>query len=395
MKKILLLGGSPQQVPAIQYAKSEGYFTILCDFLSDNPGQKFADKFYLESTTDKEKILEISINEKIDGIVAYASDPAAATAAYVSEKLSLPTNPYKSVKTLSNKGLFRNFLQDNSFNTPKCNTASVLEEIDVDNYMYPLIVKPTDSSGSKGISKVYSSENLESAFNFAKENSREGTVIVEEFIEKDHEFLVGGDIFILDGEIKFLGLLNCHRDFKVNHLVPVGKSYPVFLKKNRIVKIEEELKRIANLLELEFGGFNIELIFDKNDNLYFIEIGPRSGGNMIPELLSMVSNVDMMKLLVDISMGKKIGKLKFEENKYFATHNIHTNQDGIFDNLEIDSKLSKYIVKEKLYVSKGDRIEYFSSANKALGIIFMKFEDEETMYRVLSELENHIIIEMR
>ena len=104
MKKLLLLGGSAQQVVAIETAKRLGYYTILCDYLSDNPGQYVADKFYLESTTNKEKILEIAAKEKIDGIVAYASDPAAPTAAYVAEKLNLYTNPYESVKTLCNKG---------------------------------------------------------------------------------------------------------------------------------------------------------------------------------------------------------------------------------------------------------------------------------------------------
>ncbi len=85
MKKLLLLGGSAQQVIAIETAKKMGYYTILCDYLTDNPGQYVADKFYLASTTDTDKILEISKKEDIDGIMAYASDPAAPTAAYVAE----------------------------------------------------------------------------------------------------------------------------------------------------------------------------------------------------------------------------------------------------------------------------------------------------------------------
>ena len=118
MKKILLLGGSAQQVIAIETAKKLGYYTILCDYLTDNPGQNVADKFFLESTTDKEKILQIAESEKIDGIVAYASDPAAPTAAFVAEKLGLPTNPYSSVNILCNKDKFREFLKNNGFNTP-------------------------------------------------------------------------------------------------------------------------------------------------------------------------------------------------------------------------------------------------------------------------------------
>ena len=84
MKKILLLGGSAQQVIAVETAKKLGYYTVLCDYLPDNPGQYVADKFYLESTTDKKTILKIAEKEKVSGILAYASDPAAPTAAYLS-----------------------------------------------------------------------------------------------------------------------------------------------------------------------------------------------------------------------------------------------------------------------------------------------------------------------
>ena len=91
MKKILLLGGSAQQVIAIETAKRLGFYTVLCDYLDDNPGQFAADKFYLVSTTDKEAVLKVAESEKIDGVMAYASDPAAPTAAYVAEKMGLPT----------------------------------------------------------------------------------------------------------------------------------------------------------------------------------------------------------------------------------------------------------------------------------------------------------------
>ena len=93
MKKILLLGGSAQQIVAIKTAQKLGYYTVLCDYLPDNPGQYEADKFYLISTTDKEAILKVALDECVDGVLAYASDPAAPTAAYVAEKMKLPTNP--------------------------------------------------------------------------------------------------------------------------------------------------------------------------------------------------------------------------------------------------------------------------------------------------------------
>lgn len=128
MKKILLLGGSAQQITAIETAQRLGYFTVLCDYLTDNPGQYVADKFYLVSTTDKDAVLEVAEKENINGVLAYASDPAAPTAAYVAEKLELPSNPYQSVETLCNKDMFRQFLAENGFHTPQANGFSTKEE---------------------------------------------------------------------------------------------------------------------------------------------------------------------------------------------------------------------------------------------------------------------------
>ena len=174
MKKILLLGGSTQQIPAIEYANKQGYYTVLCDYLGDNPGQDYAKKFYCVSITDKDAILEVAKNEKVDGVVAYASDPAAPTAAYVAEKLGLPTNPYKSVEILAFKDKFREYLRENNFNCPKAKGFSSLESAkeEINQFTFPVMVKPIDSSGSKGVSKVEKVEDFEEAYKIALDNSR-------------------------------------------------------------------------------------------------------------------------------------------------------------------------------------------------------------------------------
>ena len=115
MKKILLLGGSAQQLVAIQAAKDLGYYTVVCDYLPDNPGQYMADKYYGASTTDVEAVYRIANEEQVDGILAYASDPAALPAAIVAERLGLPTNPSKNVEILGLKYPWRKFLQENGF----------------------------------------------------------------------------------------------------------------------------------------------------------------------------------------------------------------------------------------------------------------------------------------
>ena len=187
MKKILLLGGSAQQIIAIKTAQELGYYTVLCDYLDDNPGQYVADKFYLKSTTDKETILQIAKDEQIDGILAYASDPAAPTAAYVAENLNLPGNPYKSVEILCNKDQFRKFLLENGMNAPVAKGYSSEQEAigDATDFDYPVIIKPVDSSGSKGATVLHNSENIKEAVEFAFSFSRSHRIIIEHFIEKE------------------------------------------------------------------------------------------------------------------------------------------------------------------------------------------------------------------
>lgn len=127
MKKIILLGDSTQQIPAIEYPNKQGYYTVLCNYLTDNPGQTYANKFYCASTTDEDTILEVQKNENVDGVVAYASGQVAPTAAYIAEILGLPENPYKSVKILTFKDKSREFLRENSCNCPKSTGFSSLE----------------------------------------------------------------------------------------------------------------------------------------------------------------------------------------------------------------------------------------------------------------------------
>ena len=252
MKKILLLGGSAQQVIAIETAKKLGYYTILCDYLTDNPGQNVADKFFLESTTDKEKILQIAESEKIDGIVAYASDPAAPTAAFVAEKLGLPTNPYSSVNILCNKDKFREFLKNNGFNTPLAKGFTDKESAiqSIDRFNFPVIIKPVDSSGSKGATVLKDKVGFEKAVDFAFSFSRGGRIVIEEFIEKDHPYLIGGDLFISDGKIIMWGRMNCHRDSRVNPLVPVGKSYPPTISDEYLKAIKSTLQIMLDKLQI-------------------------------------------------------------------------------------------------------------------------------------------------
>lgn len=396
MKKILLLGGSAQQIVAIDTAKRMGYQTVLCDYLPDNPGQYHADRFYQVSTTDKNAILEVAMAEKVDGIIAYASDPAAPTAAFVAEKMGLPTNPWHSVEILCNKDRFREFLRENGFNAPvSCGYSAAGEALaDLERFRLPVIIKPVDSSGSKGATVLHGWEDIRTALDFAFSFSRSHRIIIEEYIEKKHPYLIGGDVFVADGKIVMWGLLNCHRDSNVNPLVPVGKSYPLELAKEDEAAVRQTLQDMVDKLHLRQGAMNVELVVDKSGRVWPIDVGPRNGGNMIPDLLGYIFKVNVVEMSMRAAMDSAISAEIPEGEPFYATHNLHSDKNGVFSGVELSGEISPYVIRKNIYKRPGDPVEYFDNAAKALGILFLKFPDEHTMRSILSDVNKHVRIRL-
>lgn len=397
MRKLLLLGGSAQQVVAIDTAKRLGYQTVLCDYLPDNPGQYHADAFYQISTTDKEAVLRVAQKEKIDGIIAYASDPAAPTAAYVAESLGLPTNPYQSVEILCNKDLFRKFLRESGMNAPQAGGYhdKSAAQADLERFNLPVIIKPVDSSGSKGATVLHSWENVSDAIDFAFSFSRGHRIIIEEFIEKSHPYLIGGDVFVVNGKIVLWGLLNCHRDPLANPLVPVGKSYPPSLEDKDLASVKRTLQEMVDKLGIHMGAMNVELVVDRNGKVWPIDVGPRNGGNMIPDLLGMIFGVDVVEMSVRAAMGELVMPQVEDKDAFFATHNLHALQNGTYEDIMFSPELEQFVVRKCLYKKDGDAVEFFDNAAKALGIVFLKFENKEQMMTLLADINKYIEVKLR
>ncbi|PGT82986.1 MULTISPECIES: ATP-grasp domain-containing protein [Bacillaceae] len=388
MKKILFLGGSIQQLPVIRYAKEKGYYIILCDYLPDNPGIPFSQEYHCVSTDNKEAVLKVAKDNHIDGIIGYISDAAALTAAYVANKLDLPSNPFESVLTLVQKDLFRKFLKKNGFHCPKAESYKTVEEAKkgLEQFNFPLMVKPIDSSGSKGISRIDSIEECEGAFKNAAFHSKSKEVIIEEYIERSHDYQIGGDVFVKDGKLEFCGFLNCHRNTEVNPYVPVGKSYPILINQEKVEIVCEELNRILKLLDIKYGALNLEVLLGKNDKVYFIEIGPRNGGNLIPEFLKAITGIDFIKATVETALGNH-EEMSFNfippKEGYYSTYTIHSLKKGKLVNINFSDEIKEKIIYKVIYKDKGDEIDIFNSGNKAIGFIFIKFDSlEEQRYKM-------------
>lgn len=382
-----MLGGSAQQVVAINAARDLGYYTVLCDYLPDNPGQYVVDKYYNASTTDIEAVYEIAMTEKVSGILAYASDPAALPAAIVAERLGLPTNPAKSVEILGVKHKFRRFLSDNGFACPKFHTFHPTDDVEeikdaVNGFSFPIVVKPTDSSGSKGVTTLNGTDGLPEAIAWADSYSRNKILIAEEFIYRGFPDVVGGDIFVDDGKIVLFGDMTCLRGDHGKGLVPIGERFPAGLNVIETKRIHADLQRLVSMLGIRFGELNIEVLLDKDDNVHFLEVGPRAGGNMIPIQLSDAFGVDLVRANVQAAMGEKpdfIGKAVEPLSGCYMHYVLHSYKAGLFGGIEIDVSVRKNVYREVIYKRPGDKVEVFDGAGKALGIIFLHFNTVDEM----------------
>ena len=398
-QKILLLGGSAQQVIAIETARRMGYYTVLCDYLPDNPGQYSADKYYNASTTDIDAVYEIAKREGVSGILAYASDPAALPAAIVAERLGLPTNPSKSVEILGVKHTWRKFLQDNGFACPGNFTFSSdtpLEEITAKtkNLLFPIVIKPTDSSGSKGVTMLRDLTGLKDAVQWANTYSRNRILIAEEFIDNAFHSVVGGDVFVWDGKIVLYGEMSCIRDNVGSGLIPIGERKPSGLNERQTEDLHRELQRLIIMLEIKFGELNIEVLFDRDDKAHFLEVGPRAGGNMIPIQLSDAFGVDLVKANIAAAMGCD-PELRIQEKPgCFFTYVLHSHVDGIFEGVDFSEEISGNVYRKVLYKKLGDKVEAFDGAGKAIGIVFMHTDTEREMNDICSGLDELIRVKV-
>lgn len=396
MRKVLLLGGSYFQIPSIKTAKEMGYYTITCDYLPDNPGHKYADEYHNVSTTDKEAVLALARELKIDGIVCYASDPAAPTAAYVAEKLGLPTSPYESVEILSNKDRFREFLAENGFHTPKAKGYahsefdSMMREIT--DFKFPVMVKPVDSSGSKGVRKVGKLEDLKAAVDGAIKYSRSKRFLIEEYIEK-HGYQTDGDGFSVDGELVFRCFGNEHFDAAgINPYVPVGESWPYDMPSRIQDKLHHEIQRALRLLNMKTQAYNIEARVDENENVYLMEIGPRNGGNLIPQVVKYATGVDMVAYTIKAAMGEDCSELHMTEPRgFWSSYMVHSRKPGILQEVWIEESFKKNnIVEYEMFFKPGDKVNAFTGSNGTLGTMILKFDSREEMLEKMDHMEHWV-----
>ena len=397
-KKVLLLGGSNFQLPSVQTAKRMGYYAITCDYLPNNPGHRFADEYHNVSTTDRQAVLELAKKLKIDGIVCYASDPAAPTAAFVAQEMGLAGQPYDSVEILSNKDKFREFLAQNNFHVPRARGFSRIENAlnDFHNFTLPVMVKPVDSSGSKGVSKIERKEQLKNAAEYALGFSRAKRFIVEEYVEKD-SYQIAGDGFSVNGKLEFRCFANEHfENSGANPFVPIGESFPYSKPSAIHDKIHNEIQRLLTLLGMGTGAYNFDVRLNGRGQTVLMEVAPRNGGNLIAQVIKYATGVDMVEYTLKAAMGEDCSDLKMAAPKNFwSCYMVHSKAGGILQSVTIDENFKKNnVVEFEMFFKNGERVEAFTGSGGTLGAMILRFSSMDEMLYKMDNMREFVKVEI-
>ena len=394
VKKLLVLGGSEKSIPLICYATSKGHHVVLCDRDADNPCRDLATVFVHVSTTDLDGVMEVARNYSVDGIVSFGSDVMVATAAFVGQALGLPSNPYEAVLTMGRKDRFRAFLSSYGFNSPKAASFLSFEDLllHCNQFQLPVMVKPVDSAGSTGVSKVMEWSSLPSAFDIAMGASPAQQVIVEEYIQMSHPYMIAGDAFVLDGQVIFWGLMNSHRASREYPFLPTGTSFPVALNQEQQMTVKRTVQSLVDTLGIKLGGLNLELMYDESGNLYIIEIAARNGGNYIPEVLQYATGVDLIAALVEASLGEPVEIGHCHDGVCVATFMLHSPKTGTFQGIILADEIKENVFQSILNVKIGDSIHVFDRATHAIGVLFLRFDSKEEQKAKLNRITDFVSV---
>ena len=394
MKKLMILGGSRYALPVIKAAHELGLYVITCDYLPDNIAHKYSDEYCNVSIIDKDAVLEAAKKLEINGIVSFACDPGVVTAAYVAEKMGLPScGSYKSVSILQNKGKFRKFLAEHGFNVPVAKGYTSIKKAvkDIELFNWPVIVKPTDSAGSKGVTRVDDPKELKKGIEYALSFSHCDEFIIEDFITQKG-FSSDTDSFSVDGELKFVSFNSQRFDADAeNPYTPAAYSWPSSMSDEYQEELKNEIQRLLHLLNMGTSIYNVETREGTDGKAYIMEVSPRGGGNRLAECLHYATGVDLVKNTVRAAVGLPVeGGEQKPYDGCWAEVILHSDRAGVFDSLWIADDIKENVFERDLWIEAGTEVGGFSAANEAIGTLILRFDTDERLQQVMKDINQYV-----
>ncbi len=304
MKRILILGAGFLQSFVIKKAKELGYYTIAVDKNPKSIGFQYADEYGIVDIVNPEECLKLARNKKIDGVMTAATDYGVLAASYIAQELSLPGINYDSAKLIKNKHSVRKLFVENSIDdVSQYYEVKSIDDLNLitNSIKYPVMVKPSDGSGSKAAKRVDKLEQLYEACEAAIEASLIKKALIEDFIlGKEY----GVESFVFNREVSILGIMNKEMtsppDYaELGHMMPSG------------LDIEDRIKDIVRnaikVLGVDFGAVNMDILVTEENNVCIIDVGARMGGNLIgSHIISKATGYDYLGNLIKASVNDGI-----------------------------------------------------------------------------------------
>lgn len=392
MKRVLLLCASHNDLGLIKALRKMGYYIIVTGNKPGLIGEKYADEYVMADYSQKEKILQMAIDYKIDAICQCCNDFGVYTAAYVAEKLGLPGyDSYETTLLLHNKDKFKEFAKENGIISPISTSFTDIDEAFeyIKTVSYPIIVKPTDASAGNGISKAENVAEAERSVELAFQKSRAGRIVIEPYIAgTQHGFCT----FLINQKV-VAWCSNNEYSFLNPYRVEID-TYPADNYERTAQVLVEQIEKIASLLQLKDGIFHLQYIFD-GEKPQIIEVMRRVLGNMYSVPANMLNNMDWDYWEAKARCGLSLEAFPsgIEQEGYYAYKSVLATQNGQIKSINIPQKYQKYLVGQCMLKDEGQEVENYMS--EPIGFLFFMFPDKETMHRILIEdyVDNLVLVE--
>lgn len=395
-KRLLILGCGEAQENLIKSARELGYYIIVCDMRSGMPGERIADRYYRQDYMDKEAVYQIALKENIDGVISN-SEPAMLIVSHLVDRLGLPGNSVVSIQQLLSKNLFRKLQRSMGVFSPSSFEAQSFEEVvaRIEKLQYPIIMKPSESSGSRGNTRfdTYDEGAMIKVFEECKRFSRNSHVTVEEFLLMKGTDVYNADAFVVGDRIMWDGWYSGKRS-QYLPMVPMTKVLPPIISEENKTRIEAVVECLLKASGVKLGEFNVETYITTKDEVFVIEINPRQAGDDIPKLIFEHSGVDFTKLLVSLSVGdtsyyEEIKKKKRECN-YITLQVVFPHKTGTYEGLYIHEDLKRYVQWIHEFLKKGSHVEIARNAEDSVSYVSLRFDNRKTQLLFTNEIEKYI-----
>ena len=375
MKKLLIIGASILQLPAIKKAKEMGYYVGVIDYDPNAIGIEFADEYFNVSTIDIEGVIKTAEIFNPDGIMTLATDMPMRSIAAACEKLGLSGISFETAVKSTDKGEMIKCFEENGVEHPWYCIVSSVAELDskIDEITYPCISKPTDNSGSRGVMLIHNEQELREAINYSSSNGRSGSVIVEEYMQGPE---VSVEIITIDGEPNVLQVTD-KLTTGAPHFVEMGHSQPSRLAEDDLKKIRDLACRAVRAVGIENGPAHVEIILTK-DGPKMVELGARMGGDCITtHLVPLSTGIDMIEATIKISCGEKPDiEPKFQKGSAIRFIDTPFGTTTAIDGIE-EAKMLKGIKEVSFTKHIGDKVGEIGSSTDRAGFVIAQADTVE------------------